>query len=93
MAQTQAAKEAIWLTRLLSELDVGLGLPSKPVLIKADNQGAIALASDPRFHTRTKHIDIRWHFVRDQVETEGTWLLTGLQRLLARTNLLHLWAN
>ena len=69
MAQTQAAKEAIWLTRLLSELDVGLGLPSKPVLIKADNQGAIALASDPRFHTRTKHIDIQWHFVRDQVET------------------------
>lgn len=49
MAQTQAAKEAIWLTRLLSELDVGFGLPTKPVLIKADNQGAIALTEDPRF--------------------------------------------
>lgn len=68
MAQTQAAKEAILLTRLLSEVDIGLGLPAKPVLIKADNQGAIALATDPRFHTRTKHIDIQWHFVRDQVE-------------------------
>ena len=70
MVQTQAVKEAIWLTRLLSELDVDLGLSSKPVLIKADNQGAIALTSDPRFHTRTKHIDIQWHFVRDQVKTE-----------------------
>ena len=69
MAQTQAAKEAIWLTRLLSELDIGFGLPTKPVTIKADNQGAIALTKDPRFHSRTKHIDIQWHFVRDQVET------------------------
>ena len=69
MAQTQATKEAIWLTRLLSELDIGYGLPTKPVLIKADNQKAIGLTKDPRFHSRTKHIDIQWHFVRDQVET------------------------
>ena len=58
MAQTQASKEAIWLSRLLSELDVGFRLPKPPVLIKADNQGAIALTKDPRFHSRTKHIDI-----------------------------------
>jgi len=69
MAQTQVSKEAIWLTRLLSELDLGYGLPRAPVVIKADNQGVIALAKDPRFHSRTKHIDIQWHFVRDQVET------------------------
>ena len=58
MAQTQTAKEAIWLTRLLSELDIGFGLPKASVFIKANNQGAIALAKNPRFHTRTKHIDI-----------------------------------
>ena len=69
MAQTQATKEAIWLTRLLSELSIGYGLPIKLVLIKADNQGAIALTKDPLFHSCTKHIDIQWHFVRDQVET------------------------
>ena len=69
MAQTQTAKEAIWLTRLQSELNIGFGRPAKPVLLKADDQGAIALTKDPRFHSRTKHIDIRWHFVRDQVET------------------------
>ena len=79
MAQTQASKKAIWLTRLLSEIDVGFGLPSNPVLIKADNQGAIALTEDPRFHSRTKHIDIQWHFVRDQVETGAVvfeWVAT-----------------
>ena len=50
-------------------LDIGFGLPTKPVLVKADNQGAIALTKDPRYRSRTKHIDIQWHFVRDQVET------------------------
>ena len=43
MAQTQAAKEAVWLSRLLSKLDVRFELLKSPVLIKADNQGAIAL--------------------------------------------------
>ena len=51
----------------MEELDLGYRLPTPPALIKADNQGAIALTKDPRFHTRTKYIDIQWHFVRDQV--------------------------
>ena len=58
MAQTQASKEAIWLSRLLSKLDVGFELLKPPVLIKADNQGVIALTKDPRFYSRIKHIDI-----------------------------------
>ena len=33
-----------------------------------DNQGAIALAKNPELHKRTKHIDIRYHFVREKVE-------------------------
>ena len=43
-------------------------LPGTPITIKADNQRAIALAKDPKFHSRTKHIDVQWHFVREQVE-------------------------
>lgn len=35
-----------------------------------DNQGAIALAKNPIFHQRTKHIDIKYHFVREQVESK-----------------------
>lgn len=45
----------------------------KPVLINADNQDVIALTQqkDPKFRTRTKHIAIHWHFVREQVELKA----------------------
>jgi hypothetical protein len=67
MAETQAAKEAIWLRRLLTEL--GYTSPDvQTVRIYADNQGAIALAKNPEYHARTKHIDTQWHFVREQAE-------------------------
>ena len=33
-----------------------------------DNQGAIALAHNPEYHARTKHIDVQYHFVRECVE-------------------------
>ena len=39
-----------------------------------DNQGAIALSKNPKFHKRTKHIDIRYHFVREKVD-DGQVLL------------------
>ena len=66
IGQTQAIKEAIWLRRLLQEID-----PTDlihPTNIFADNQGAIALAKNPQFHSRTKHFDIQTHFVRQQLE-------------------------
>jgi len=39
-----------------------------PLLIRADNQSCIALARNPEFHARTKHIDIQYHFIREKVE-------------------------
>ena len=63
IAQSEAAKEAIWLRRLLTEL----GHPIQSVTIKADNRGAIALGANPLNHSRSKHIDVRWHFVREKV--------------------------
>ena len=67
MAATQGAKEAIWGGRLLSEIGrMGLirrreaAVPTA-VPIKTDNQGAPALAQNPEFHDRTKHIDIQHH--------------------------------
>jgi hypothetical protein len=65
MAATQATKEALWLKQLLNE--IGL-TQSQPVLIRSDNQGCIALTKNPAYHSRTKHIDIRHHFIRDSVE-------------------------
>ena len=71
IGQTQAAKEAIWLRNLLRELKPDDKDTAKAVIIFGDNQGAIALAKNPEFHARSKHIDIRHHFVREKV-AEGT---------------------
>jgi hypothetical protein len=38
------------------------------ITINSNNQGAIALSKDNKFHARTKHIDIRYHFIREAVE-------------------------
>lgn len=66
MAQTVAAKEAIWLRQLLQELSPTDESPYATI-IYADNQGAIALAKDPKFHARTKHIALRHHFIREKI--------------------------
>jgi hypothetical protein len=64
MASCQAAKDAVWLRAFL----VGLGLiASAPTNILCDSQGAMALAKNPEHHQRSKHIDLRYHFVREQV--------------------------
>jgi hypothetical protein len=65
VAQTHAAKEAIWLRSFISEIQ---GKTKGPLTISCDNQGAIALAKDNKFHGRTKHIDLRYHFIREAVE-------------------------
>ena len=65
VALSAATQEAIWLRRLLT--DVGESLED-PVVINEDNQGAIAMAKNPVGHARTKHIDIRYHFVREGVQ-------------------------
>ena len=49
---------------LFSEL--GLSIPQCPV-VWCDNQSAIALAQNPVFHVRTKHIEINVHFIRDKI--------------------------
>nr|GEV82225.1 ribonuclease H-like domain, reverse transcriptase, RNA-dependent DNA polymerase [Tanacetum cinerariifolium] len=65
MAATAAACQALWLKRLLSELT---GYEEKRIMLKVDNVSAIALVRNPVFHGRSKHIDIRYHFIRECVE-------------------------
>ena len=66
MAVTEAVKEAIWLQGLLKDLGVG----QKQVELFCDSQSAIHLAKNQVFHARTKHIDVRYHFVREILEEE-----------------------
>ncbi|GAA5936579.1 hypothetical protein JCM1841_002530 [Sporobolomyces salmonicolor] len=61
---SHAGKEAIFLSQLLGEL--GHPLPA-PLLLRSDNQGANALARDPQFHDRTRHLRLTEHFVRETV--------------------------
>jgi hypothetical protein len=69
-ALTEAAKEAIWQQAFLGELGY-TGKDRNPVLILGDNTGALALAENPELHQRCKHIDIKQHFIRQEVE-KGT---------------------
>jgi hypothetical protein len=63
VAASEAAREIIWIKRILTELDQ---LKATPTL-QIDNEAAIRLAQNPEFHRRTKHIRIRHFFVRELV--------------------------
>jgi hypothetical protein len=63
MAQAGAAKEALWLRKLLGDL----GAMVDTVDILADNQSAIKLAKNPVTSARSKHIDVIYHFARERV--------------------------
>jgi hypothetical protein len=65
VALSVAAQEAIYLRNLLKELGV---CSDKPTVIYEDNQAAIAIARSAQYHGRLKHVDVRAHFVRDQVQ-------------------------
>jgi hypothetical protein len=61
VAATHGLKEAMWLRSLLSEV---FGPFKDATVLLCDNQSAIALARDHQYHARTKHIDVRYHFIR-----------------------------
>ena len=63
MALAAAASEAIWLSNIYTFATSSTS--TKLVQILADNQGAIKMAKNDSSGTRTKHIDIKYHFVRD----------------------------
>ena len=69
MASADASRQAIWIRLFLDNL--GLGLGDKPLQIYNDNAGTVALAKNPVHHERTKHIALRHHFIRENVE-DGT---------------------
>ncbi|GJS62986.1 retrotransposon protein, putative, ty1-copia subclass, partial [Tanacetum coccineum] len=71
MALTEAVKEAIWLRGLLRELGVELN----KVAVNCDNQGAIHLSRNHVFHERTKHINVRYHFIREVLEAKTVEVL------------------
>ena len=65
MALAMTCCEGIFLKRLLGQL----GLPIVPLTLLGDNQSSLALVRNPVLHSRTKHIDIRHHFIRELYES------------------------
>lgn len=66
MAATSAACQALWLRNLVAEL---VNQESKAVKLFVNNKSALALMKNPVFHGRSKHIDVRYHFIRECVES------------------------
>ena len=63
IALAAAVQEAMFLFSLLKEF-----ISQSSIVIQVDNQGAIALSKNPIVQNRSKHIDIRYHFIREKVK-------------------------
>jgi hypothetical protein len=64
MVATHGRKETIW----LHQLCLGIGFDKIAMMINFDSQSEILLAKNPVYHSRTKNIDVQYHFVRSMVE-------------------------
>ena len=61
----EVGKEVVWLRKLLTDLfEKSLG----PTVINCDNQRCIKMSGDPVFHARMKHINNKFHFIRNLVQ-------------------------
>lgn len=70
VAMSEASKEAIYLRNLFFELTGA----SQTIVLFNDNMGAQKLSLNPVFHKRSKHIDVKHHFLRDTVAKEWVQL-------------------
>ncbi len=80
---TEASKELIWLQGLLTKL----GFEQEMNVLHNDSQNAIHLAKNLAFHSRTKHIDLRYHFIRSLIK-DGVLKLVKIARSKNPANML-----
>ena len=66
IAATEAGKEMLWMQRFLQEL----GLKQDEFVVHCDSQSALDLSKNATYHSRTKHIDIRYHWIREVMEKQ-----------------------
>ena len=66
IAASEAAKEAVWLKNFLRDLEI-VPAVDKPITLYCDNSGAVANSREPRSHKRGKHIERKYHLIREIV--------------------------
>ena len=71
IASNDAIKETVWIRRIAKEL----GFPQNPTVVYIDNLSAKALASAQMTKTLTKHIKLRYHWVREQIASKEVYLV------------------
>ena len=64
VSTSEACKEAVWLGRLV----IDLGIKEQMPMLHCDSQSAIQLARNPVYHAKTKHVDVKYHFIREMLE-------------------------
>ena len=82
IAGAEAAKEAVWIRNFINDLRIpGVHIDTVPLYI--DNNSALKLTRNPEFHSRSKHIDVKHHFIREKVDEE----VITTQRVATKDNL------
>ena len=66
IAAVDAGKDVLWMKNFLQEL----GMKQEKYVLFCDSQSAIHLAKNSSYHSRTKHIDVRYHWIRDVVSSK-----------------------
>jgi len=72
VTMTNTLKDVLWRRNLIAEIRAPITTPTP---LHCDNQGTIALTHNNKFHLRTKHIDIHYHFIQEAVENDHVLLL------------------
>ncbi|MCO5602379.1 hypothetical protein L7F22_056510 [Adiantum nelumboides] len=71
VAVSEACKEEIWLGWLVTDLVI----KEETSMLHCDSQSAIQLARNPVYHSKTKHVDAKYHFIKEVVEDKQVWLV------------------
>jgi hypothetical protein len=77
VSASSAGREILWMRSLLREIGMDIKGPTR---LMVDNQSALKVLKNPEHHGRMKHIDIKWHWIRDSIkrgEIEAHFLPTG----------------
>ena len=66
MACAAAMSEVVYLKRFLQRLGI-IAHSKEAVTLYSDTTAALAYAKDPKYHGKSKHVEIKYHFIRDMI--------------------------